>query len=53
MAVEEVTDLVATDARLKTLAKELATAVKARGSHLMDLRGIGPASAARILARRR
>ena len=50
MAVEEVADLVATDARLKTLAKELATAVKTRGSHLMDLRGIGPASATRILA---
>ena len=50
MAVEEVTDLVATDARLKTLTKELANAVKARGSHLMDLRGIGPAGAARILA---
>jgi len=50
MAVEEVTDLVATDARLKTLTKELAIAVKERGSHLMDLRGIGPAGAARILA---
>src|SRR3954453_18957237 len=50
MAVEEVADLVATDARLKALTKELATAVEARGSHLMDLRGIGPAGAARILA---
>src|SRR3954447_16173687 len=50
MAVEEVADLVATDARLKTLTQELAVAVRARGSHLMDLRGIGPAGAARILA---
>jgi hypothetical protein len=50
MAVEEVADLVATDAKLKTLTKELAAAVRARGSHLMDLRGIGPAGAARILA---
>jgi transposase len=50
MAVEEVADLVATDARLKTLTKELAAAVRARGSHLMELRGIGPAGAARILA---
>ena len=50
MAVEEVADLVATDAKLKALTKELAVAVKARGSHLMDLRGIGPAGAARILA---
>jgi len=50
MAVEEVVDLVATDAKLKTLTKELAVAVQARGSHLMDLHGIGPAGAARILA---
>jgi transposase len=50
MAVEEVADLVATDAKLKTLTKELAVAVRARGSHLMDLRGIGPAGAARIVA---
>src|SRR3954454_3717754 len=50
MAVEEVADLVATDAKLKPLTKELAGAVRARGSHLMDLQGIGPAGAARILA---
>ena len=50
MAVEEVADLVATDTRLKTLTKELGTAVQARGSHLMELRGIGPAGAARIPA---
>src|SRR3954465_10787580 len=50
MAAEEVVDLVATDARLRALTKQLAAAVRARGSHLMDLRGIGPAGAARILA---
>ena len=50
MAVEEVADLVATDARLKALTKELGAAVRERGSHLMDLRGIGPAGAARILS---
>jgi transposase len=50
MAAEEIVDLVATDARLKTLNKELKAAVQARGSHLMDLPGIGPAGAARILA---
>jgi transposase len=50
MAAEEIVDLVATDARLKTLTKELKTAVQARGSHLMELHGIGPAGAARILA---
>jgi transposase len=50
MAVEELADLVATDAKLKTLTKELGVAVRSRGSHLMDLPGIGPAGAARILA---
>src|SRR3954451_12205454 len=50
MAAEEGADLVATDARLKAPTKQLAAAVRARGSHLMDLRGIGPAGAARILA---
>jgi transposase len=50
MAVEEVADLVAADAKLKTLEKELKAAVLARDSHLMDLPGIGPAGAARILA---
>ena len=50
MAVEEVADLVATDAKLKALTKELAAAVRARGSRLMELPGIGPAGAARILA---
>jgi transposase len=41
---------VATDAKLKALTKELAVAAQARGPHLLDLRGIGPAGAARILA---
>jgi transposase len=50
LAAEELADLVATDAKLKSLEKELAGAVRASGSHLMDLRGIGPAGAARILA---
>jgi transposase len=50
MAVEELDDLVTTDIKLKRLEKELTAAVKASGSHLMDLHGIGPAGAARILA---
>jgi transposase len=50
LAVEELSDLVATDAKTKSPEKELAAAVRARGSHLMELRGIGPAGAARILA---
>jgi len=49
MAAEEIADLVAVDAKLKGIKKELRTAVAARGSHLMDLFGIGPAGAARIL----
>ena len=50
LAAEELADLVTTDAKLKSLERELAGAVRADGSHLMDLRGIGPAGAARILA---
>jgi transposase len=50
MAAEEITDLVAVDAKLKAIKKELKAAVAARGSHLMDLFGVGPALAARVLA---
>ncbi|ANS80043.1 Mobile element protein [Serinicoccus hydrothermalis] len=50
MAVEELADLVAVDAKLKALNAELKTAVLARGSHLMDIHGVGPVGAARILA---
>ena len=50
MAVEELADLVRVDTKLKALNRELKAAVLARGSHLMDLHGIGPAGAARILA---
>jgi transposase len=49
MAVEELTDL-AVDAKLKAIKTELRAAVQARGSHLMDLHGVGPAGAARILS---
>ena len=45
MAVEEVADLVTTDAKLKTLTKELATVVRARGSHLMETDGAARESA--------
>jgi hypothetical protein len=38
------------DAKLKAMKAELKTAVVASGSHLMDIHGIGPAGAARILA---
>ena len=50
MAAEEIADLVAVDAKLKAIKKELKAAVTERGSHLMDLCGVGPAGAARILA---
>jgi transposase len=50
MAAEELADLVRVDTKLKSMQRELKAAVLARGSHLMDLHGIGPAGAARILA---
>ena len=46
----EVADLHRLDAQLKALTAELKEEVLARGSHLMDIHGIGPAGAARILA---
>jgi transposase len=50
LAADQLADLVRLDARLKALKAELKQAVLATGSHLMDLHGIGPAGAARILA---
>jgi transposase len=50
MAAEEIADLVAVDAKLKKIKAELTAAVLERGSHLMDIYGIGPAGAARVLA---
>jgi transposase len=50
MAAEELEDLHRLDAKLKTMKAELKAAVLATGSHLMDIHGIGPACAARILA---
>jgi len=50
MAAEEIADLEHLDAKLKAMKAELKAAVAASGSHLMDIHGIGPAGAARILA---
>jgi transposase len=50
LAADQLADLVRLDARLKALKAKLTEAVLASGSHLMDLHGIGPAGAARILA---
>ena len=50
MAAEQITDLVAVDAKLKKIKAELKAMVVARGSTLLDIHGVGPAGAARILA---
>lgn len=50
MAAEEIADLVVVDAKLKKIKAELKTMVIARGSTLLDVYGVGPAGAARILA---
>jgi transposase len=50
MAAEELEDLQRLDVKLKAMKAELKAAVLATGSHLMDIHGIGPAGAARILA---
>ncbi|WP_256793255.1 IS110 family transposase [Terrabacter sp. Ter38] len=50
IAAEELAELVALDAKIKKSSAELKAIVLARGSRLMDLRGIGPVVAARTLA---
>jgi transposase len=50
LAAELIGELEVLDGKLKTLKRRLAQAVTAAGSALMDLYGIGPAGAARILA---
>ena len=50
IAAEELAELVAVEARMKKANAELKAIVLARGSHLMDLHGVGPVVAARILA---
>jgi transposase len=50
LAVEQLTELVAIDKKIKALTKELKAMVQARDSTLMDLPGVGPVVAARILA---
>jgi transposase len=50
IATEEIADLVAVDVKLKKMKAELKAAVIARGSTLMDIHGVGPVVAARILA---
>jgi len=50
IAAEELADLVAIEAKIKKATAELKALVLARGSTLMDIHGIGPVVAARILA---
>jgi len=50
LALEQLEDLTVIDRRIKASDKELKALVIASGSRLMDLPGIGPIGAARILA---
>src|SRR4051812_25212480 len=50
LAAEQLAELVAVEKKIKASTKELKAAVLARGSTLMDLPGVGPVVAARILA---
>jgi transposase len=50
ITAEELGELVAVEAKMKKATVELKAIVQARGSHLMDLHGVGPVVAARILA---
>jgi transposase len=50
IAAEELTELIAVEAKMKKATAELKAMVLARGSTLMNLHGVGPVVAARILA---
>src|SRR4051812_24348148 len=50
IAAEELAELVTVEAKIKKSTTELKAMALARDSHLMDLHGIGPVIAARVLA---
>ncbi len=50
LAAEQLAELVAVDKKIKALTKELKAMVVASRSRLMDLPGVGPVVAARVLA---
>jgi transposase len=50
LAVELIGELEVIDRKIKAIKKELTALVEARGSTLLELSGIGPSSAARLLA---
>ncbi len=50
IAADELAELVAVEAKIKKADTELKAMVLARGPRLMELRGVGPVVAARVLA---
>ena len=50
LAAEQLADLVTVEKKIKALSKELKTMLEASGTGLMDLPGVGPIVAARVLA---
>jgi transposase len=50
VAADELANLIAIEKKIKALTIEINAIVKERGSNLMDLSGVGPVVAARILA---
>jgi transposase len=50
IAAEELSELIVVDMKIKKATAELKTMVLARNSRLMDLHGVGPVVAARVLA---
>ncbi|WP_203231364.1 transposase [Nocardioides caldifontis] len=50
IAADELAELIAVEAKIKKATAELKAIVLARGSRLMDIHGVGPVVAARILA---
>ena len=50
IAADELAELVAVEKKMKKADAELKAMVLARGSRLMELRGVGPVAAARVLA---
>ena len=50
LAAEQIAELIAIEKNIKSLTKELKEMVVASGSTLMDLPGVGPVVAARVLA---
>ena len=50
IAAEELAELIAVEAKIKKATAELKAMVLARGSRLMDIHGVGPVVAARVLA---